>query len=142
VIVADTNVVLRGMRSPQGASGFVLRGMISAEIAFAASSAVILEYEDVLKRDEVLRDMPGLSTADIDVVLDAICLRAKQVVPKFRFRPFLDDPKDDMFVECALAGGADTIVTDDRHFRHPAMTSFGLRVLSAQEFVMEIQRGM
>jgi putative PIN family toxin of toxin-antitoxin system len=141
MIVADTNVILRGVRSPQGASGYVLRGMLGGEIAFAASPSVILEYEDVLKRQGALGEFPVASHEDVNVILDALCSRAVETQPWFRLRPFLDDPKDDLFVECALASGARLIVTDDRHFRHPAVSAFGLRVVSAKEFVSELRHG-
>jgi putative PIN family toxin of toxin-antitoxin system len=138
MIVVDTNVVLRGLRSPQGASGFVLQGMINGEIEFAASPAVIFEYEDVLKRPNVLGSPRVVSSADLDVVLDAICQRAFVTLPQFRFRPFLDDPKDDLFVECALSAGARLIVSSDRHFWHPSLKGFGLQALSAKTFVEEV----
>jgi predicted nucleic acid-binding protein len=138
MIVADTTIVLRGVRSPQGASGFILAGMLKGEIAFAASPAVVLEYEDVLKRADMLGKTTMASHEDIDVILDVLCFRAVATSPWFRFRPFLDDPKDDLFVECALTAGARLIVTDDRHFRHPSLRAFGLRVISAGNFVSEL----
>ncbi|MBZ5761669.1 putative toxin-antitoxin system toxin component, PIN family [Rhizobium sp. VS19-DR104.2] len=138
MIVADANVILRGIRSRDGASGFVLREMLLRSIPFAMSPAVVLEYEDVLKR-------PGLaglytSAVEIDVILDALCAMATLIRPWFRFRPFLDDPKDDLIVECALAAGANLIVTDDRHFRHPSVSVFGLTALSAKDFVRLYKR--
>src|SRR5687768_14672847 len=126
--VVDANVVLSGMRSRNGASHAVLRGMLTGEIAFAASPAVVLEYEDVLNRPGVFGPNPWISRSEVDLVLDAICARALVVQPWFRFRPFLQDPGDDLYIECALAGGADTIVTHDRDFRHPAVLAFGLTV--------------
>lgn len=141
MIVADTNVILRGIRSPKGASGFVLRSMLNGEVGFAASPAVVLEYESVLKRSGALGEPPVATEEQIDVILDVLCARAIEVRPSFRFRPFLDDPKDDIFVECALASRARLIVTDDRHFRHPAVAAFGLRAISAKEFVTELRTG-
>jgi predicted nucleic acid-binding protein len=52
----------------------------------------------------------------------------------FRFRPFLHDPGDDACIECALAGGASVILSRDRHFRHPALAAFGLRVMSPADY--------
>lgn len=134
MIVADTNVILRGVRSPQGASGFVLRGMLSGAVEFAASPALILEYEAVLKRAGGPNDRL-VSAAEVDAIIDALCLRAVETVPWFSFRPFLADPKDDMVIDCALTAGVEIIVTDDRHFRHPAVAAFGLRACSAKVFV-------
>lgn len=134
MIVADTNVIVRGIRSRNGASHRVLRAMVSGELEFALSPAVVLEYEDVLTRPGMLGDEPWLSHAEIGVVLDALCARCVPSLPWFRFRPFLDDPKDEIFIECALAAGARVIVTDDRHFRHPTVEAFGLRAMSAPDF--------
>ena len=115
--------VLRAFRSRNGASHAIVRSILLGEQECAASPAVILEYEDVLKRPGILGSQPAIPADEIDKVLDAICARAIHVVPWFRFRPFLNDPKDDMYVECAMASGARIIVTDDRHFRHPCRPS-------------------
>jgi predicted nucleic acid-binding protein len=136
MIVADTNLILRGIRSNVGASGHVLAEMLRGSVAFALSTAVVLEYEDVLNRHGLLGSPPVATPEQIGTILDALCARATLVSPWFRFRPFLDDPKDDLYVECALAAGASYILTDDRHFRHPAVASFGLKALSAREFLI------
>ena len=139
MIVVDANVITRALRSRNGASHVVLVGMLTGRISFAASPAIILEYEDVVKRPGILGTNSQLSPEDIDRILDAICARAVETQPWFRFRPFLIDPKDDLYVECALAASAQLIVTDDRHFRHPAMAAFGLTALTAREFVASMK---
>ena len=139
MIVADTNVILRGVRSHEGASGFVLKGMLRGDIAFAASPAVILKYEDVLKRDGILGSPPIATLDQIETILDALCRQAHEATPWFRFRPFLNDPKDDLFIECALSAGARLIVTDDKHFRNPIVPAFGLRAVTAKDFGNELR---
>lgn len=136
MIVADANIVLRGIRSGLGASGYILTEMLKGNIEFALTTAIVLEYEDVLHRPGLLGNPPVATGEQVDVILDALCARAIAVSPWFRFRPFLDDPKDDLYVECALAAGASAILTDDKHFRHPAIEKFGLKVLSAREFII------
>lgn len=79
-----------------------------------------------------------MTNEQVDILVDALCSVAKAALPWFRFRPFLADPKDDLFVECALAAGADIIVTNDRHFNHPAVRAFGLRTATAAEIVNEL----
>lgn len=103
-VVVAANVILRAFRSKNGASHAVLRGILQSEFEFVASPAIVLEYEDVLKRPGMLGSAPAFTHREIDIVLDALCTMAIPVVPRFRFRPFLNDPKDDMYVECALAG--------------------------------------
>lgn len=141
MIVADTNVIVRGIRSPQGASGYVLKEMLRGNLNFAISPAVVLEYEDVLSRPGILGEPPVASPQQIEIILDALCCMALKVSSYFRFRPFLDDPKDDLFVECAFAAGAQIIVTDDRHFRYGALKAFGVRAMSAREFILEVTAG-
>jgi putative PIN family toxin of toxin-antitoxin system len=139
-VVVDANVILRAFRSKNGASHAILRRILQSEFELVMSPAIVLEYEDVLKRPGMLGAAPAFSEADIDIVLDAICAVAIPVVPWFRFRPFLNDPKDDMYVECALAGGATVIVTNDRHFRHPTVPAFGLTAMSAGDFISAQRR--
>jgi predicted nucleic acid-binding protein len=140
MIVVDVNVVLSGLRSSLGASHIVLRAMIAGDMPFAISPAVALEYEDVLKRPGILGETSSIVSGDIDVVLDALLKQAKLVSPAFRYRPILDDPKDDLYIECALAAGATRIVSNDKHFRHPALASFGISACLAADIVSDLRR--
>jgi predicted nucleic acid-binding protein len=50
--------------------------------------------------------------------IDSVCAVAVEAVIYFRWRPFLKDPKDDLVLECALAGGAEKIITHNiSHFK-------------------------
>lgn len=140
MIVVDANVVLSALRSSRGASHLLLRAMLVGEVSFAVSPAVALEYEDVVKRDGILGDDPWIRHHEIDTVLDAVFSQAHLVSPWFRFRPFLDDPKDDIYIECALTAGAIQIVSGDRHFLHPATAAFGISVMRAGDCVAELTR--
>jgi predicted nucleic acid-binding protein len=137
MIVADANVLLSALRSRNGASHAVMRGMLSGEIPFAVPAAVVLEYESVLKRPGVLGPAPWMNPDQIDSILDAICARGSLTEPWFHFRPFLDDPKDEPYIDCALAAGASVILSRDRHFQHPAVAAFGLRAMSARAYLNE-----
>jgi len=138
--VFDTNIILSALRSRNGGSYVILREMLTGTISYAVSSAVILEYEDVVKRPGKLGKHPWITQDEIDVILDAIVKKAYLVSPWFRFRPFLQDPKDDLYIECALAAGAKTIGTNDRHFNAPVVEAFGLSILKPGEFLAEFQQ--
>jgi predicted nucleic acid-binding protein len=139
MMVVDANVVLSAMRSSAGASHLLLRKMLVGEAAFAVSPAIAFEYEDLLKREGIFGNEPWIRPEEIDTVLDALFSRAHLVSPWFRFRPFLNDPKDDIYVECALAAGATFIVTHDRHFRHPTVRAFGITVLKPANLLAELK---
>jgi putative PIN family toxin of toxin-antitoxin system len=46
------------------------------------------------------------------------------VSPKYRFTLITEDPDDDKFVDCAVAGNADFIVSHDKHFDILKQVSF------------------
>lgn len=136
MIVVDTNIVIKAFRSGRGASHALLRDMIQGEIEFALSQTMLAEYEDVLMRPGRLGTSPAIPATHVKPVLDVLCKYAVHVSPWFRFRPFLNDPKDDHVIECALAAPAPcAIITEDRHFRHPAVQVFGLMVFGVAEYV-------
>lgn len=139
-IVVDVNVILSAFRSSLGASHIVLRAMISGELSFAISPAVALEYEDVLKRPGILGPHSTITNDDIETVLNALLKQARLVSPSFRYRPILDDPKDELYVECAVAAGARRIVSNDKHFRHPALAGFGMSACRAADIATELKK--
>jgi len=110
MIVVDTNVWDAALRSPTGASHYILRGVLVGDIKAAASTALFLEYEDVLKRPSHLQ-ASKLDVRQIDVILSALAQKLEPVHIHYRFRPVLSDPKDEMVLEAALNGGVTSIVT-------------------------------
>lgn len=106
--VLDTNILLSGLRSSLGASNALLQRAALGEFRFAISTALALEYADVLGRPELL---PGYRPETIAAFLDSFCAVAREAPIYFRWRPFLPDPGDDLVFECALASGATHIVT-------------------------------
>jgi putative PIN family toxin of toxin-antitoxin system len=123
-IILDTNVLYAGLYSARGASYRVLRAIEAGGIRMALSTALLFEYEDVLRRD---RDTLKLSERGIDALLDALCQISEHQKVYFLWRPCLADPKDDHILELAVASGADRIVTHNiRHFEQAA--SLGVKV--------------
>jgi predicted nucleic acid-binding protein len=106
-LVLDTNVLVAGLRSSRGASYQLLRSMGTGLFRLNISVALALEYEDVLKRRDLI---PGIATAEIDAFLDYV-LAASNLTPfVLRQRPTLRDPDDERILERAIQCGA-TIVT-------------------------------
>lgn len=63
-LVRDTNVLVASLRSRRGASHQLIRLMGTAVFRINVSVALALEYEEVLKRTDIV---PGLSAADIEI---------------------------------------------------------------------------
>lgn len=111
MVVLDTSIVVAALFSRNGASHALLQRALKRQLEFAVSVALALEYEAVLLRPTT-KDRSWANDDEINVVLDGLLSCAKLVTPiRFRQRPFLPDPDDEMIMECALQAGAETIVT-------------------------------
>ncbi len=137
--VLDSNVIVAGLYSRRGASFWLLERAISGQLAFGISVALALEYEDVLFRQKSLVTS-WASVAEIDAVLNALLAAAKLVQPiRFRQRPALPDPGDDMGLECALQAQAKAIVTTNVRDFAMAEASYRLRVIKPGELVAQLR---
>ena len=118
-VVLDTNVVVAGLSSPTGASAALIDGALARECTLLLSVALALEYEAVC-RDPSQRIVSGLSDAEVEMVISALCAVAEPERSWFLWRPQLRDPADEMVLEAAINGSADALVTfNDRHFDLP-----------------------
>jgi putative PIN family toxin of toxin-antitoxin system len=114
-VVLDTNVLVAGLRSRQGASFRLLDEVGRGKFEIALSVPLVLEYEDALLRHA---SVTGLSRREVDVVLEYFCSVAHLQTIFFLWRPLLPDPKDDLVLELAVAAGCRNLVTYNvRDFR-------------------------
>jgi putative PIN family toxin of toxin-antitoxin system len=133
-IVIDTNVLVAALRSQHGAAYRLLRLVGSGQFEINLSVPLVLEYEEVAKRQA---DKIGLSLQAIDDIVDYLCLVANRQSIHYLWRPLLEDPKDDMVLELAVAGQCDFIVTyNQRHFR--GTEQFGIRVATPKVILEKI----
>jgi predicted nucleic acid-binding protein len=116
-IVLDTDVVVAAFRSRLGASRAWLRAILTGEATLLLSVPLALQYEAVLTRPEHLASS-GVSAADVNLVLDALCAVCQPVEVSYLWRPTLRDPDDEMVLEAAMNGGADRLLTfTERDFK-------------------------
>jgi putative PIN family toxin of toxin-antitoxin system len=137
-IVLDTNVIVAGLRSNDGASFQLLTRIWQNQLDFILSVPLLLEYEDVLKRPETMNET-RLGPADVDEVLNMLCLRGKETRIHYLWRPQLLDAKDDMVLEAAVNGGAGAIITfNEKDFR-PAATVWNVAVLTPGTYLRRLK---
>jgi putative PIN family toxin of toxin-antitoxin system len=136
--VFDTNILVAAFRSRRGASHELLRRLVEGELTGLVSNTLLTEYEAVLTREVVL--VASWATAeDVAAVLDILAARLKEVAPRYRWRPMLPDPDDDMVLECAVAGGAAAIVTlNVADFLPTVRERFGLEILRPGELLRRL----
>ena len=109
--VIDTGVLVSALIHRHGTTGEVLRALQDGQFTAVNSTDLLVEIIDVLGRP-VLRAKYHIEPDDISVVINVIRLRGDLVIPARKLAA-CRDPKDDKFLEAALAGGADCIVSGD-----------------------------
>jgi uncharacterized protein len=127
-IVLDTNVLVSGLLNPDGKPGRVVDLFLAGEITLLVDDRILAEYRAVLPRPKF-----GFDASDIADVIDQITAESVRVMAS-PLGISLPDETDVPFLEVALAGGAQILVTGNaRHFKLPRGAS--LAVESPAEFV-------
>ena len=108
-IVLDTCVLVSAARSSKGASFSLVSSLPDPRFQICLSVALYAEWQSVLSRPEHLP--PGANAEMALGFTRYLASIAHLQDVHFLWRPFLRDPDDDMVLECAIASGANTIVT-------------------------------
>jgi len=133
-VVLDTSVVIAAWRSRFGASYALIEADMDERFPIAVSVPLVMEYEEVLARQE----LHGHSQEDARVLIDGLCRVAVRQPIFFLWRPFLRDGEDDMVLEVAVAADAEAIITHNvRDFA--GIDAFGLAVLTPAEFLIRLR---
>ena len=134
-IILDTNVLHAGLYSSRGASYQILRLIEKGRIKIFLSTALLFEYEDVLKRNKRILKLTG---SDIEKILDNLCKLSNHQKIYFLWRPYLPDPNDDHILELAVASETNTIVTHNiKDFK--GINKFGVRAIAPKILLEEIK---
>lgn len=113
-VVLDTNVLVSGLLNPDGNPGRVLDLFLAGEITLVVDDRILSEYRAVLGRRKF-----GFDPSDISAVMDQIEVESVRVTAP-PLDVLLPDANDLPFLEVAVAGDAETLVTGNaRHFKKP-----------------------
>ena len=110
--VIDTNILVRAVIKPSGTVGPVLLRLRHGDYTLLYAQSLLEELIDVLNRPRI-RNKYRLTDQDIQTVVSLILLRGEAVAPQERITA-CRDPKDDKFLEVAVSGRADVIVSGDQ----------------------------
>jgi putative PIN family toxin of toxin-antitoxin system len=109
--VVDTGVLVSGLIRRQGTTGDVLRALRDGRFTIIHSTPILVEIIEVLGR-RPFRTKYHIEPEDITALVNLIRLRGELVISE-RSVAVCRDPKDDKFLEAALAGKADVIISGD-----------------------------
>ncbi len=130
-IVIDTNVLVSGLRSNQGASYKLLSILNDRRWQVNVSTALMYEYEEILK--DASKGLE-LTLQDVDLAIAAICNIANFHPIFFLWRPMLKDADDEFLVDLAFKAQADFIITYNQKDLQ-AVEKFGIQVVTPKQFL-------
>jgi len=133
IIVLDTNVLISGILKPYSKAATILRLVTDGAIQLAYDLRILSEYRDVLKRSKFNFAQENVEGFLEQIEEDGLLVSVKPL--KFR----LPDPDDEPFLEVALSGAVEAIVTGNkRHF--PRKEYEGVKILPPAEFLAAVKR--
>jgi len=126
-VILDTNIIISSALG--GALVLVLEKWDEGKFTVIVTTDVVSEYFEVLNRPKF-----RLTQETIDKITRYIYQFSEFVVPEEQIRFIQDDPKDDKFLEAAIAGKVDFIVSGDNHLL--ALKEFrSIPIISGREFL-------
>jgi hypothetical protein len=134
-VVADTNILVSYVLVPAGNPARILRARAEGKIELLLSQPILAECSRVLKYRRI-RARHQLSDEEIESTIEDIRELATFVeASEVKIGVVKDDPSDNMIIECAVAGGADYIVSGDDHLLDLRQYE-GIQILSPAEFLL------
>ena len=128
-VVIDTNQLLSSI-SPKSTSHWLYQAIFSGRFTLCVTTDILEEYDEIIEW--------GFSRSDVaDAVLEALINSSyvEQISVSFFWWFITVDPDDNKFSDCAIAAGADYLITEDRHFDVLREIGFPrVNVVSLEEF--------
>ena len=126
-VVLDTNIFISGIFW-KGGSNKVILNWKEGKFTLVTSLEAVSEIIKVLKDFKI-----KLSDEMIKEWVDLIVRNSINVEPKEKINIVKDDPKDNIFIETAVAGNANYIISQDNHLLK--LKDFrGIKIITPEEF--------
>src|SRR3954471_5607579 len=113
-VVIDTNVVVSRFLSRTGAPARIFEHWEQQAFTLLVSEPILEEYRQALSYPHV-QNRHQLSQEALTTVIAHFRRFAALISPGEALHVIRDDPDDSKFLACAVAGGADYLVSGDRH---------------------------
>lgn len=132
-VVLDTNVVVSRYLNPSGAPAQIINLWQQDKFDLVVSEAILVEYKQVLGYEH-LRSRHHLSSVEIDVIIEDFREFSIRTIPERVLMVVKEDPDDNIFLECAIAGNAEYIVSGDPHLLKLGSYK-GIQILTPASFL-------
>ncbi len=131
-VVIDTNIFMAALLNPSGAPAKIRQRWRQRQFETLVSAPVWTEYANVLIQ------APTISAIDVTLLLTELRAFSRQVEISGTLH-ICKDPDDDKFLETAVTGGADFLVTKNlKHF--PRKLYNRVRIVNVATFLKELEK--
>jgi|SRR5712691_11312694 len=136
-VVLDTNVVVSALCSGRASPARILERWHQEQFELIVSEPILAEYRRVLGYEK-LRPRHRLAERGIVDFVNELRRFAELVPVEISLAVITSDPSDNRFLECAVAGRADYIVSGDAHLLD-LDTFQELRILAPAAFLLLLE---
>lgn len=136
-VVIDTNVIISRFLSPSGSPARVLALWEDGRFEAVVSEPILAEYDRVLAYPKIAVRL-GLTSDEIAQTVADFRAFAVVIEPADQVTVIADDPSDNMFLEAAIAGSCDYVVSGDPHLLRVGEYR-GIPVLTPAAFLAVVQ---
>ncbi|MCL5771394.1 MAG: putative toxin-antitoxin system toxin component, PIN family [Actinobacteria bacterium] len=130
IIVADTNIIVSSLIKPFSDTGKILRLILENKVKLALDLRILIEYEEVLKRQEFKFNLNKIQSIINFFRKNGLHINAMPLENS------LPDEDDNPFLEVAISAKADYLITGNtRHF--PSKLCKNIKIATPAEFLKE-----
>ncbi|HGJ64988.1 TPA: putative toxin-antitoxin system toxin component, PIN family, partial [bacterium] len=129
--VLDTNALISGILL-DGNEARIIEEAENNKFKLFISHKILRELEGVLKRNKFTRRLKDKETT-VNQAIAKISLIATLIKSSNKINIIKEDPDDNRVLECAVAAGADIIISGDKHLLSLG-TFLGIDIMSAGDY--------
>jgi len=128
-VVLDTNSLLASI-AKKSKYRPIFDGILRGKFTVLISNEILSEYTEIIER----KASPVVAANISELLVQAKSVEKIEIF--FKWLLLFSDEDDDKFVDCAVSGNADFIVTDDKHFNALKNIEFpAVKAIKTQDFL-------
>ena len=138
----DTNIFVRSLIQKENLANHLISLWLDGRFVLVLSQAIVDEVRGVLLRPALMRELQYTRTEAMRLIN---LLSQARIVEVTSSAELCRDPKDDIFVDCAVSGRVQFLVSydndliDDSELKQ-ALFEFGVEIIDPLNFLEEIQK--
>ena len=133
-IVLDTNILLVCISS-QSDFRWIFDSLLDEDFTLCVTTDILIEYEEILSRHM------GHELASTILQIIENAPNVSFITRYFSWNLIKTDPDDNKFVDCAIAGNANYVVSHDKHFKVLETIDFPkVKVIDAEQLKKELSK--